>query len=117
MGDRRQVHIKNINLWIYTHWGGYDLPEVVQQAIKLAEDRWMDTSYCSRIIAMHIIQENSSGSTGCGISDHSMDSEYNDIFIDTEKLTVSIGEKTWTFKEYADISELELTLREIGERE
>lgn len=115
MGDRRQVHIKNINLWIYTHWGGYDLPGVVVKAIKLAQERWHDTTYCSRIIAMHVMQENSSGATGCGISDHSMYSEYNDIIIDTESLTVQIGQHEWSFKEFAKISDIEVFIKEMSE--
>lgn len=106
-----------MSLWIYTHWGGYDLAETVRDAIALARDRWNDENYCSRIITMHVMQQNSNGLTGCGIANHSMDSEYNDIFIDVPNQKLTIGNNEWTFKEFIDISDLELVLKEIGERQ
>lgn len=67
---------------------------------------------------MKIMEDCSSGETGCGLSNESMDSEYkHDIEINTQEHTVTIGPNTWTFEEYLKISDLEMTLRELGEDE
>jgi len=53
MGDRANVYIREDNdhgVYLYTHWGGYELPEVVRRALARGESRWSDAPYLARIV-------------------------------------------------------------------
>ena len=47
MGDRAMAQIKTEggSLYVYTHWGGYDLPQNAMLAIQQAKPRWNDEAY------------------------------------------------------------------------
>ena len=66
MGDRAQVLIKDTGVYLYTHWGGSKLPEVVTNAIRRLE-RWNDPEYLARIIFCEMIKDDVGGETGYGI--------------------------------------------------
>ena len=90
MGDRAQVKIKGHQdacVYLYTHWGGYNLEDVVRAALAL-EERWDDTEYLARIIFCHMMGDNVKETTGYGIGTE----EHGDIdlliTVDTIQQTV-----------------------------
>jgi hypothetical protein len=105
MGDRRHVVIKETSspdVYLYTHWGGHDLPETVQEALS-REERWDDGPYLARIIFCHMINGATGGlggTTGLGISASYLESEYDDVIVDVSTNEVRIGESAYSFKEY-----------------
>jgi hypothetical protein len=119
MGDRRNVLLYNPGeaeqvegkvvvqdgakpIYLYTHWLGYRLPEVVQTAIA-RRARWNDDAYLNRIIVSTVLKEvGIDDETGAGLSLYVCDSNYDDeveVFGDLN--LVRIGEKVWTFEDYA----------------
>jgi len=110
MGDRAMAEIKTDggSLFIYTHWGGYSLPENAKKAIVKAKPRWDDLPYATRIIVDQLIKEGRDEETGFGImlNDNAED-EYNadkpSVIINLEDKTLKIirdGEKaTYPFNE------------------
>ena len=75
MGDRANVYIHEGNrpgVYIYTHWTGSELPQMVEEALEVprAKNRMHDTAYLTRILIEELIsQSNDYGSeTGWGVS-------------------------------------------------
>lgn len=66
MGARAQVYIKDTGIYLYTHWGAYELKNVVRKAISRME-RWSDPDYLARIIFSEMIRDDIDGATGYGI--------------------------------------------------
>lgn len=90
MGDRANVHIRpsrpdSKGIYLYTHWGGYDLPNRVANALDspAGRNRWDDTAYLTRIIFDNMTG-GEVGETGFGISDDICDNEHPIINIDGE---------------------------------
>jgi hypothetical protein len=54
----------------YQHWDGYELPNIVADALKLAEEdgRLTDTPYLGRIIFSEMLRHASDDTNGYGIS-------------------------------------------------
>ena len=80
MGDRAmaQINTEGGSLFVYTHWGGYDLPEDAKAAIIAAKPRWGDISYATRIIVDQLIKGGRDQETGYGIMlKPSSEDEYN----------------------------------------
>ena len=70
MGDLGQVIIKDReapDLYLYTHWRGSQLREIVRSALKRRQ-RWNDGPYLARIIFCEMIKGEEKGETGFGIS-------------------------------------------------
>jgi hypothetical protein len=70
MGDRAQVKLlfeDNKELYFYTHWNGYVLPETVCNALIRGKGRWDDHEYLARIIFSEMIQDEILDETGYGI--------------------------------------------------
>lgn len=69
MGDRAMAEIKTEDgsLYVYTHWGGKDLPEDAKRAILQAKPRWGDDPYAVRIIVDQLIKEGRDQETGFGL--------------------------------------------------
>jgi hypothetical protein len=71
MGDRANVCVKGWgnegDVFLYTHWTGTELPQIVQTALARRE-RWDDNSYLTRIIFCEMVKGDEDGSTGYGIS-------------------------------------------------
>lgn len=114
MGDRAMAEIKTEggSLFVYTHWGGYDLPEDAKQAIIKAEPRWNDYPYCTRIIVDQLTKGGRDQETGFGLmlNDNAED-EYNhdepSVIIDLKarQLTIMRDGKaeTMDFKQLANM--------------
>lgn len=113
MGDRRQVIFEDVNLWFYTHWGGHDLMNKLQNAIKVAKPRWGDRPYLLRIIISQLIGEGWNSETGCGLWNHNIDTEYEDPVVNITKQTVTYDGTSYTFEDFSELSEDKIdTMRE-----
>ena len=66
MGDRGQVHIKDLGVWLYTHWKATELPDTIRRALARKE-RWDNPEYLARIIFCEMIRDDIEGTTGYGI--------------------------------------------------
>lgn len=125
MGERANVLVRDNydpGVFLYTHWGGYELPQTVQRALR-REERWSDTPYLARIVFSEMIRDEIDGETGYGISSVMVgDNGYPVIVLDTSKQTVSyISEDdarykktdspaaSWSMEDYISLSEEEIT--------
>jgi hypothetical protein len=68
LGDREAV-------FLYSYWGGEELPETLRQGLSAAHGRWGDDSYLARVIFQTMIGSDD-GVTGYGISTRLTDNEY-----------------------------------------
>ena len=101
MGDRANIVMKqnhsNSNtgeIYFYTHCDGYQLPKILQDALKRGRRRWDDESYLARIIFSEMIQGNLEGENGYGISAYLTDNEYDLLVVDAETQTVTIRKES-----------------------
>ena len=105
MGDRKNVFVDtDLNgkgVYLYTHWGGRKLPEIVQTALK-KKWRWSDPHYLSRIIFCEMVKDDLMNETGFGISSELTDYNKDTIKVLTDIQEVHIGKKEWTFEEYVE---------------
>jgi len=105
VGDRSNVKIayeSGAMIGFYTHWGGTELPTIVQTALKRGKPRWDDEAYLARIIFSEMIKDEVNELTGFGIypGDHEYDEEHKTIFVNIKEQTVIIGCLSWTFEDY-----------------
>lgn len=95
VGDRANVYVKNDvdpskpGVYLYTHWGGYELPEAVAKALDRGRNRWDDGPYLTRIIFCEMMkfygdlpEETLESETGFGISTSMVDNEHNIIVVE-----------------------------------
>lgn len=85
MGDRGNIAVLQSNgdqVWLYSHWGGYDLPNRLQQALA-RRWRWSDESYLTKIIFGHAVAPDSwRQECNYGISCRLQDNEYAILVVD-----------------------------------
>lgn len=121
MGDRANVMIRSDydeGVFLYTHWGGYELPQLVQSALA-REERWTDSSYLARIVFSAMIKDEVDGETGYGISSVIGDNEHPVIVLDCSAqkvLYISEGDarernianplRSWSFAEYVTADDI-----------
>lgn len=93
MGDRANVYVKegSKGVYLYTHWSGYRLPHIVQNALKRSRDRWDDDQYLARIIFSEMIKDEVMDTTGYGISASMCDNERSIIVIECESNTIGFA--------------------------
>lgn len=84
MGDRANIVIRETwpedlspreAVFLYSHWGGYELPAVLQAALA-KRWRWDDPSYLARIIFDVMLSGDHEAETGYGISTRLTDNEH-----------------------------------------
>ena len=119
MGDRANIAIKQPDggrIWLYTHWRGYETPEILQDAIKRAPDRWTDYQYFARIVFDSMTQGDRS-TTGFGITNHMGDNERPILVVDCDKCLITVengighdtdkpAAKTFSFEAFAAIIDI-----------
>jgi hypothetical protein len=102
MGDRANVYVHDgihPGVYLYTHWEGTNLPEVVK--VSLAKRwRWNDGQYLARIIFADMIIGSERSETGFGISAQVGDGADKVIKVDTKNQEVSLNGKLIPFEEY-----------------
>lgn len=73
MGDRGNIYIIDTpdtehGIYLYTHWDGYQLDQVLAKALQRGQNRIGDHPYLSRIIFSEMIKSDVEGDTGYGLS-------------------------------------------------
>ena len=115
MGDRGNIIIKAqggkvADLYLYTHWGGYELLNTLHDAMSRRE-RWNDDQYLARIIFCQMVRGHEINETGFGISTYLGDNEQPLITVDVQARRVSVAEHrgrpgaSWTFEEFVALDE------------
>lgn len=133
MGDRANVHIPTSatpgeGVYLYTHWGGYDLPHDVQTALA-KKWRWDDGPYLARIIFDQMTVNDHGKETGFGIWTSICDNEHPIVVVNPETQTVQFVPArwdqppqwatgpSWSFKDYIALSEKTLSAAYTGRDE
>lgn len=115
MGDRGNIVVKMdpAPVYLYSHWRGSDLKEVLRRALA-KRWRWTDESYLCRIIGCELWKGHEATETGFGISTYAPDNEHALLVVDCGAQTVSecahdtkkangVGKPSggsWTFEEF-----------------
>lgn len=89
MGDRSQVHIEDSDVYLYTHWDGRVLPEVLREALAV-EERWGDHEYLARIIFDHMVGDGQGETTGYGIGSGQHGYVYRVAHVNCAEQTVTL---------------------------
>lgn len=100
MGDRGNVKIKPTGVYLYSHWNGYGLPEIVGKALGRRE-RWNDPSYLARIIFDEMTNGEHGGATGFGIDTEEGDSNNPLVIVDCDEQEVSVNDESRSFDSIA----------------
>lgn len=112
MGDRANIVMKqdgNAEIYLYTHWSGYELPKTLQAALKRGKDRWNDQPYLGRVIFNEMTKGNENQVTGFGLTTYLTDNTVNRplLVVDSEAQRVSLRTEdgkavgnTWTFENF-----------------
>lgn len=116
MGDRSQVHIEDSDVWLYTHWGGTGLPQVVQDALGRGE-RWNDYEYLTRIIFSEMVRGSLDSATGYGIGSAQHGDVYRVIHIDCDAGEVVVENGVAAWHDEGDVTRDRYTFDEFVEAE
>ena len=102
MGDRANVIVtwSDEQVCLYTHWGAEDLPEVVRAALVRGVSRLDDFQYLTRIVFCEMIQGQSMGTTGFGITQKEHDGGKT-VYLDVDQGTVRLnGSEALSMSDY-----------------
>lgn len=115
MGDRANVVVvpdgnPQQAVYLYTHWGGYALPERLQTALR-KHWRWEDEAYLARIIFDTMTDGEHGKETGYGISACLGDNSYPLLVVDVLAQTVGLAKeqefpvtyRTWSFTDFCEL--------------
>lgn len=119
MGDRGNIVVQESEgerVYLYGHWSGHDMPEILRSALARGKDRWDDPQYLARIIFCEMTKSHPyTDTTGFGITSSLHDNEHPIIVVDCEKQEIRLEAapkqawsapkkpKTWTLQSYADL--------------
>lgn len=96
MGDRANIYLVDSDpsngIYLYTHWDGYEWPEMLRQALEMARGRWGDQPYSARIIIREMFATYD-GDTGGGISTFLSDNQHSVTVVDLTEQTVSFAKE------------------------
>jgi hypothetical protein len=92
MGDRANIVVRDRYakgereaVFLYSHWGGYELPDVLRKALA-RNDRWGDDPYLARIVFEEMIEVDRGGATGFGIATRMPDNEHDLLVLANERV-------------------------------
>jgi hypothetical protein len=111
MGDRGNIVLdfgSERFIYLYTHWQGSHLAQILRAALSRGRDRWGDPSYLARIVFSEMIRDEVLEVTGFGLSPHLTDNEHDLLVVDLvgSRVLLCEGEdlkavrRTWTFDEF-----------------
>jgi len=110
MGNRANIRIMENDegdIYLYTHWGGSELPLTLRSALIRGRKRWDDPTYLNRIIFSEMVKGDIDGVTGFGLSTYETDNDRTGcIELHHNSKTVQIGERLWSFQQYIDDPDL-----------
>ena len=89
MGDRGQVLIEDVGVYLYTHWDASELTKIVQKALA-KKWRWDDPEYLARIIFCEMVKGDEEGETGYGIGNNLHGDVWRLIKVNCENQTVQV---------------------------
>jgi hypothetical protein len=91
MGDRANIAVKegSDQVFLYAHWSGSELPEVLKSALIRGKGRWSDYPYLARIIFCEMVKGYEMKDTGFGISATVGDGDDRILTVDCVSGTVS----------------------------
>ncbi len=106
MGDRANIVIRSDwptdigpkeAVFLYSHHGGYEMPQTLRDALEIGSDRWDDAQYLARIIFdFDFMTPPGGGSTGYGISTRLCDNEYDLlVLVPASQTLVIVPEKAY----------------------
>lgn len=101
MGDRANVYVHDGDqpgVYLYTHNGGYELPDTVRTALA-REQRWDDDQYLTRIIFNTMTKGQEDGETGFGISAYRSEGQIVDVDTSTRQVKV-FDEDPQSFRDF-----------------
>lgn len=128
MGDRREIIFRfgNVDIYLYSHWCGSELPRFLSQALQLSSrDRWDDPSYLMPELFDSIYA--SCGRQSVGLSPYHFNTAYRNLIVDMENQMVYLesvinqslfpdgnytaqkSNDAWSFEEFADLDEYTLS--------
>lgn len=127
MGDRANVVVRQYGerppVVLYSHWGGTELAETVQEALK-KRWRWDDHAYLTRIVFEQMIGSQRDTETGFGISTDFPDNEHKVIVLDPNEERIGFTPRGmfnieqlpeprhwWSFKEFIELDPDEVRRR------
>ena len=84
----RRAEENSGELFLYTHWGGHELPETLQAALIRGRARWDDEPDLARIIFDDMTSTAHNELTGFGLSTYPCDNEHDYLVVDCEKQEV-----------------------------
>ena len=83
MGDRNNIKVTyhtGDSVYLYSHWGGSGLGDIVQQALDTS-GRVHDESYFTRVLFSRMVADDINGDTGYGIATYAPDQDYGNKMI------------------------------------
>lgn len=103
MGDRANIIVQqedNGRIYLYTHWLGYRIREILAAALHRGRDRWDDAPYLTRIIFSEMLDGSElKSNTGFGISTTHCEPG-NDLWVDTNNQTVTYNNHEYSYDEF-----------------
>lgn len=121
MGDRGNIFFVDhetddgqlAGLYMYGHWSGAFLPEVVMRALDRGRGRWGDSQYLARIVFCELVRDDLDGTTGFGLSTSIGDNEHAIVRVNDLDQTVAFcpsgseadpaakPTQSWSYEEFA----------------
>jgi len=107
MGDRGSVRVREgdgPSVYLYTHWKGSELSEIVRRALasEAGRNRWNDAPYLTRIIFDELTRGEQGGETGYGISASQIETVTVDVNVATQTVTLASTGARLSFREYVN---------------
>ena len=102
MGNRRNIRLvysDGNEIFLYTHWGAYQMPHQLRDVLARRE-RWDDEAYLARMIFSRIVKDDVDGESGFGIAPYEIDPENPTITVFLESQEIEYKEKTFSFDEW-----------------
>jgi len=120
MGDRGNVYCKEQwekkgGVYLYSHWGGSNLPNIVQTVLT-RKQRWDDGAYLTRMIFCAMVRNDIDGEVGYGISTTLCDNGHPIVVVDVNTQTIGFASEDnepkmfveWSFDEYIALDTTEI---------
>jgi hypothetical protein len=124
MGDRANIVLdqeEGKSIYLYTHWGGNELPETLARSLERTRERWTDEIYLGRLIFQDLTRGSEDSITGFGLSTYVGDNSYPYLRVDAGKQTVTVDfsalrawndqkdkpPKVYTFEEFSAFKDLD----------
>lgn len=104
MGDRGNIIVcdRDDTVYLYTHWYGSELHNILKSALARGVSRWNDFQYLTRIIFCEMIKDDVMGTTGFGITSQMHDGGTElYVYVDSESVVDQAG-REYSFKEFIE---------------